>query len=381
MTARPARHAEIAGGGIAGLSAAIALAQRGWTARLYERSASIRPEGAGIYIWENGLRVLSALGAHDAAVAGCHRGWKRETRDHNNRLVAIAHWSAEPGRRVVSIARQQLLGALVARAEALGVEIELAREALAAGSDGMLELQGGIRRKADLVIAADGINSKLRDSLGLLRSRKRHADGAIRVMIPRLPEERTTEEGRRYAEHWSGFRRILYTPCNDNEVYLALTTLDRDVEGKAVPIDKPAWTKSFPHLAGLIERIGEDVRWDCFETVRLKQWSRGRVAIIGDAAHAQAPNLGQGGGCSLMNGLALAVALDEAASIEEGLRLWENRERPLTEHTQRVSALYSKVTTLPPILRTAVLRWSGKSRWAMGQRMKTAFHVPTGTVA
>ena len=84
------RHAEIAGGGIAGLTAAAALAQRGWTVRVYERSPSIRPEGAGIYIWENGLRVLTAVGACEEAVAGCHQGWLRETRNESNSVVAMA---------------------------------------------------------------------------------------------------------------------------------------------------------------------------------------------------------------------------------------------------------------------------------------------------
>ena len=97
------------------------------------------------------------------------------------------------------------------------------------------------------------------------------------------------------------------------------------------------------------------------------------------SGHAQAPNLGQGGGCSLMNALSLAVALDESTSVEQALQAWERRERPLTDHTQRVSALYSKVTTLPPMLRSRALSWLGKSKWAMAQRMRTAFHTPTGT--
>ena len=48
-----------------------------------------------------------------------------------------------------------------------------------------------------------------------------------------------------------------------------------------------------------------------FEVITLKRWSAGRLAIVGDAAHAQAPNLGQGGGCAMMNGLGLAVAIEE----------------------------------------------------------------------
>jgi len=79
-----------------------------------------------------------------------------------------------------------------------------------------------------------------------------------------------------------------------------------------------------------------------------------------------------------MNALALAVAIEETSSIEAGLNLWERRERPLTEHTQRVSSLYSEVTTLPSWLRSLVFAWAGRSRWAIDQRMRTARHIPTG---
>ena len=64
------RHAEIAGAGFAGLTAATALAQRGWSVRVHERAEECREFGAGIWFWENGVRVLKAIGAADAALEG-----------------------------------------------------------------------------------------------------------------------------------------------------------------------------------------------------------------------------------------------------------------------------------------------------------------------
>ncbi|HEX2889489.1 NAD(P)/FAD-dependent oxidoreductase [Vineibacter terrae] len=374
-----ARHAEISGAGIAGLAAAIALAKRGWSVCVHERSAALRPEGAGIYIWDNGLRVLAALDARDEALEGCHRGERRETRNERNQVISSGSLGGDSPIRVVSIARQKLLGALYASARRQGVEVRFGAEAVAASAQGEIAFSDGSRRKADLVVAADGINSRIRDSLGLLQSRRPLKDGAIRCMIDRLPAERASVEGRTYIEHWSGVRRLLYTPVSDQHIYLALTTLDTDTAGKQVPIRADEWKRSFPHLAGVIDRIGEQGRWDLFEVVRLKRWSRGRVAIVGDAAHALAPNLGQGGGCALMNALALAVALDETPAIETALAQWERRERPLTEHTQRISSLYSSVTAMPSLLRSAILWWAGWSRWAIEQRTRTAMHIPTGT--
>ena len=84
------RHAEIVGGGFSGLAAAGALAQKGWSVRLHERSPELRPTGAGIYIYENGLRVLEKLGAYDEAVKGAPFAHTREMRDEQNRVLVGA---------------------------------------------------------------------------------------------------------------------------------------------------------------------------------------------------------------------------------------------------------------------------------------------------
>ena len=86
------RHAEIAGAGFAGLAAACALAQRGWSVRVHERADRLRTTGAGIYIYENGLRVLETLGAYDDAVRGAPFAHTREVRDEQNRVVSVHRW-------------------------------------------------------------------------------------------------------------------------------------------------------------------------------------------------------------------------------------------------------------------------------------------------
>ncbi|RVD36084.1 FAD-binding protein, partial [Mesorhizobium sp. M8A.F.Ca.ET.023.02.2.1] len=78
-----ARRAEVAGGGFAGLTAAIALRQNGWDVRLHEKSSELRAFGAGIYLWHNGLRVLEGLGALDDVLQGSHTPPTYETWMHN----------------------------------------------------------------------------------------------------------------------------------------------------------------------------------------------------------------------------------------------------------------------------------------------------------
>src|SRR5580698_3526092 len=76
-------HAEIVGAGFAGLAAAIALAQRGWSVRLNEKGPELRAFGAGIYLWHNGLRVLEGIGALEDVLNGSHTPPTYETRLHN----------------------------------------------------------------------------------------------------------------------------------------------------------------------------------------------------------------------------------------------------------------------------------------------------------
>ena len=372
------RRAEIVGAGFAGLAAACALAQRGWRVRVHERAEALRTDGAGIYIYENGLRVLEALGACDEAIAGAHIAHTRETRDDRNRILSVHRWDTTAS-RVYSIVRQRVIDALAAAARRAGAEIVTGSAATGATAQGELQLADGRRIAADLIVGADGVNSRIRDSLDLLHKRKRLPDGAIRLLIDKTAEERAAGADGRTVEYWSGSRRIVFTPCSDRDIYIALTMLNADEVATRVPIDQTEWTRSFPHLAALIARFGAQGRYDPFEWIRLRRWSAGRVAVLGDAAHALPPNIGQGAGCAMMNALSLAVHLAESADIPAALAAWEARERPLTEHTQRVSVWLGVPTSWPPPLRNLTFRLIGKSKWLVRQRIRTALHRPTGT--
>ena len=106
------RHVEIAGGGFTGLTMGTALAQAGWTARVHERTEDIRAFGAGIWIWDNGVRVLKAIGAADDALEGCtdvptyishdakgryhRRGAVRTDHQHRSITLVLHHPPAAP---------------------------------------------------------------------------------------------------------------------------------------------------------------------------------------------------------------------------------------------------------------------------------------------
>jgi 2-polyprenyl-6-methoxyphenol hydroxylase-like FAD-dependent oxidoreductase len=364
-------NAEIVGGGFAGLTAACALAQRGWKVRLHERAERLRTAGAGINVYDNGLRVLEAVGAYEDTIRDGARARLRETRDQHDKLLSVHHWDI----RVYGVLRQRMIDALAAAARRSGAQIVTGSEGVAATPDGELQLAGGQRIKADLIVAADGVNSRIRDALGLVSRRRYLPDGCIRLLIP---EDSSKDD--RTIEYWSGTRRLLYNPCSTTHLYLALSMLHEDAAARALPLDKALWKRSFPHLAALIERIDDDGRYDRFEYIRLKRWSAGRVAVIGDAAHAIPPNIGQGAGCAMMNALSLAVYLEKHNEVSPALSEWEEKERPLTDHTQRISLLFGMPTFWPAPLRALFYAVAARSRWLTMQRTRTARHRPTGTM-
>ncbi|AKP56526.1 Putative monooxygenase [Mycobacteroides abscessus subsp. abscessus] len=357
-------HAEVVGGGIGGLTAATALALRGWTVRLHERDTRIRTVGAGIYVWDNGLEALDTIGAAAEGLDDAYEAPAITVRASDGRPLYRIDVNQPGGARCVTLLRDRLIGALHVAAEHAGVEVCTGSAAVSATADGTVEFSTGTSTRADLVVAADGVHSLLRDRLGISYRRIRMRQGAARVMVsgerPFIPGMDVDQ----HHEFLGGRRRLLYTPCTATQTYLAFVADNDDTATVGPELDLAAWARAFPLLVPVFDaaRGRALIRWDNFELIRLSTWSHGRVAVLGDAAHAQPPYVGQGGGTAMNSAVGLAAAVSESADVEDGLNRWEQALRPPIEKAQTTSYRMRLIGSVPEVLRGPLLGALGRSR-------------------
>lgn len=371
---------EIAGAGLAGLTVAAALAGRGWSVRVHERGCELREIGAGIYLWENALRALEVVGAYDEVAAKGERVHCPELRDHRHRLLQ-REWLRDG--RLIMAPRRDLHTALVDAARNVGVDIETNSHVTGAQPDGTLELADGSVLQADLVIGADGVHSRVRETLGLTQKIVNLHDGCGRHLIPRTSDDPVNLS----VEEWNAGRRIGVIPSSAEWTYIFLCGPERDIAStQQQPFNRAAWLESFPHFRSQLERIPDmpEGRWAPFYDVTTTGWYRGRAAIIGDAAHAMSPNLGQAACMAMVNGVALAQALDRY-DIDQALSVWERSERPVTTRVQRYSRIYGKIGTRWPgrllDARSALIWTLARASWVQRRIQFAAGYFPTLDVA
>lgn len=347
MSSSHGLRAEISGAGFAGLTTAVALAQRGWSVRVHERGKKLREEGAGIVLFQNSLKVLDALGVTDELMAGSMTPPFYETR-MQNKIVSDEAFEEFSWR---TMTRPFLHSVLLNAARKAGATILSGSEVVSATTSGELSLGDGTRTQADLVVGADGVGSNVRDSLGIEYERQPSGDGISRFLVSRrkadLARIEPDTEWDNVIDFWNfepRVLRVLYTPANDKDLYLALMAPAQDADGTRVPIDLDLWTSIHPQLTPVLEEVAHMAgKHYGYQTTRVSEWTRGRVALVGDSAHAMCPALAQGAGCAMVNAYTLAQAVSEAPQHElpDALAEWERLERPYTDRCQERSQYFA----------------------------------------
>ncbi len=283
-----------------------------------------------------------------------------------------------------SVSRPDLHRALVEAAQRAGVKIITGSYAVSASAEGTVSFADGSTVTADLIVGADGVHSRIRDSLNLARRIVNLEDGCSRFLIGRSADDGAGCN----IEEWHGGRRLGLIPCSPDKTYVFLCCPAHDDAGRRQrPFDREVWLRDYPEFRSQLERIPDfpEGRWAPFYDVECVSWVAGRVAILGDAAHAMSPNLGQAVCVAMTNAVALGEHLAADSDVERALRRWEATERHVADRVQRYSRLYGKVGTTWPRalipLRTAIVRAIGYSP-AIQRRINFASeYIPASILA
>jgi 2-methyl-3-hydroxypyridine 5-carboxylic acid dioxygenase len=336
------RHAEIAGAGFAGLAAAAFLARQGWSVRVHEAAPQPRSIGSGLYVYAFAQEVLKEIGAFAAFDAKAFAPTFRTIYvDGAPRTTTAADGLYR------TTTRATLHRILLDAATAAGVEIDTGSEVVGADAEGTITLADGRRLAADLVVAADGVRSRLATSLALEPRKRRHDDGITRILFDRDDFRGAEWDGiGDYYDYRERPLRVLYTPCGPDVFYFCLMAPSSDTAATQVPIDNRLWAEAFPRLAPALRRITTEGRHDRYGTTTLPRWSTGRVAVVGDAAHAMPSSLGQGAGVSMMNAVRMAEAVTLSRDVPAGLAAWERRLRPVVERWQHEAESVTRARSL-----------------------------------
>lgn len=337
-----ARSAVVVGGGIGGLAAAVALCRRGWRVRVCERAAEFTEVGAGISLWPNALRALAALDLADRVRGIGAVESAGSLRDRSGRRLSQVD-NAELERRygfpVLMVHRADLVDVL---ADALPREALLPSTTvtgLRADGDAVVVEHGAGELRADLVVGADGLRSSVRRLHWPEARAPRYAGfTAWRMIVPPLPEP--VAGG---GETWGRGELFGFAAMTGGRTYCfaaaAVPPGGAAPDGEAAELRRrfAQWPDPIPRLLAAAPEDGV-LRHDIYALPPLPGYAKGRVALLGDAAHAMTPNLGQGACQALEDAVVLADCLDQAGDVGSALARYDRRRRPRTQRVARRSA-------------------------------------------
>ena len=328
----------IIGGGITGLTLAIALRRHGFQTDLVEIRSDLRQQaGVGLSLQGNAIAALARIGQDAACVRRGVPAQHINLRTPDGTLIArhpVLPMGGPAFPSTLGISRQDLHDILLANATASGARLRLGAtiDSFVSGTDGVeVRYPDETQQCYDLLVAADGVHSKSRAVL-FPDAQPAHCGQAVwRAAVPRPPQVETTEL-HIGGEH--GVVGICPISATDAYVYIVesaspLTRYDDD-QIRAVMIDKLSGYGGalLRECAGRLTQ-STSISFRHLEWLLLDEpWFKGRALVIGDAAHCNPPVLAQGAAMGIEDSVVLADELAAAATIEQALRQFVQRRLP-----------------------------------------------------
>lgn len=346
----------VIGAGIGGLTTGIALKQAGYEVEIYDRTRELRPAGAGISLWSNGVKVLNqlGLGREIAAIGGeMNRMEYRSHRDEPLSEVDLQPLFSIVGQRPYPVSRSELQQMLL---EAFGAEqVKLGMKCIAVEQDddsGTAIFEDGSRATGDLIVGADGIRSVVREHVLGEAISTRYADYVNwNGLVPKSPE---LCEADNWVIYVGEGKRASMMPVGSDRFYFFFGA--PMVQGTTTPPEslRDELTQKFAGWPAAVQALIQTL--DPTATNRLEisdidppaNLVRGRIALLGDSGHATTPTLGQGG-CQAMEDAAVLTRylLTTTISVSDALQRYEQSRKARTAELalkarKRTDTIYGK---------------------------------------
>jgi 2-polyprenyl-6-methoxyphenol hydroxylase-like FAD-dependent oxidoreductase len=352
----------IAGGGIGGLTLATALHAEGFAPELVERSPAWPATGAGITLHANAVRVLRSLGLGDAVdeAGAALRRWSFLDQGGEPRCATDLDdlWTGVGP--CLGVTRVQLQQILLSGAAAVPRRLGVALTGLRQDDDRVsVTFSDGSSGDYDLVVGADGIGSTVRRLAVSPLTPSYAGTMAWRFVADARPPAVTDLMILMGEGCFFGL-----VPVGGGRTY-GFAGVDSDRFEDPVPGRLERFRRRFEGFGGPVPAYLDALERDCqlhfspVEWMELDSWHSGRVVLIGDAAHAAPPHMGEGGAMAMEDAVVLAGALRSEETVESALELYERRRRPRADWVQEQSRIAARAWILPPAVRNAALRERG----------------------
>jgi salicylate hydroxylase len=358
-------HVAIVGAGIGGLSLALALRERGLHAEVFEQAPELTEIGAAIALSANGTREFARLGLLDELAAAStvpteliYRHWRTGERVAAHPVRQDDAYLDRFGAPYFGVHRadlqKTLSGALGAEGLHLGCRLVTIVEQPGAV---VLEFANGRTAQADLVVGADGVRSTVRRWITGADDARYSGTSAFRGLVP--AENLPSLPDPQAIQFWMGPEAHLlhYAIGGGAEVVNFFAVVETPPiwlpEGTVTEVGPDVPVASFrgwhPAVTEMIEAAGSPIRWGLFVVRPLLRWYRGRVVLLGDAAHGMLPHQGQGANTSIEDAFALAGLLAEAGAedLESTFARYQALRRARTRAIQRSAWVTSALLHLP----------------------------------
>lgn len=365
----------IIGGGIGGLCAAVTLQKQGYSVQVYEASSSFQPVGAGIGIGSNAMQALVEIGVGEQVFANgnvLHTQVFQNAKGKTLNTIDFGALKKRFGQENITIHRADLHRTFLEALKPNTIQYYKKCVNVEQNEDHITAyFEDGTEVSSDLLIAADGIHSPIRKKL-IPGSEPRYAGytcwRGITENKGRVDEFTSTEL-------WSPACRFGMAPMKNGQVYWFACINAREKDSFYQNLEQREITNLFKDFPQVVPEIISDTKvdqilhHDILDIKALRQFVFGRVVLLGDAAHATTPNMGQGAGQAIEDAIVLGNSFKKFEDLAQALAFYEEKRVARTAKVIKLSRqigavaqlqsrlLSSKRDFLFPFIPSQILLW------------------------